>query len=206
MLQRPPTPAKRELQKLSDPERWVEEYGDYLFHYAWSRVRNEAQAEDLVQDTFLIALKSGSAFAGRSAERTWLIGILKHKVIDHFRKTSREHSLEDLQFYSDEESDRFIPDGVFAGGWIHDLGPLEWATDPGSTLDSQAFWKTFHTCSSKLPSKVAAVFTLRELDHIESKEICDMLQISEANLWVMLHRARMALRRCLEMHWFGIQS
>ena len=92
-----------------------------------------------------------------------------------------------------------------AGGWIHELGPLEWSSDPGASLDSQAFWKTFHDCSNKLPKNVATVFTLREVDGIESKEICQLLNISENNLWVMLHRARMALRRCLETNWFGKQ-
>ncbi len=190
---------------LSDPERWVEEHGDYLFKYALVRLRDPAKAEDMVQETFLAALKGGSRFAGRSAEKSWLVGILKNKICDHFRKASRETSFTDLDFYSDEENDRFIPDGIFQGGWIHELGPLEWSPDPGASLDSQAFWKTFHDCSSKLPKNVATVFTLREVDGVESKEICKMLNISENNLWVMLHRARMALRRCLETNWFGKQ-
>ncbi len=191
--------------RLSDPERWVEEHGDYLFKYALVRLRDPAKAEDMVQETFLAALKGGSQFAGRSGEKSWLVGILKNKICDHFRKASRETSFTDLDFYSDEENDRFIPDGIFQGGWIHELGPLEWSPDPGASLDSQAFWKTFHDCSSKLPKNVATVFTLREVDGVESKEICKMLNISENNLWVMLHRARMALRRCLETNWFGKQ-
>ena len=191
--------------RLSDPERWVEEHGDYLFKYALVRLRDPAKAEDMVQETFLAALKGGSQFAGRSAEKSWLVGILKSKICDHFRKASRETSFTDLDFYSDEENDRFIPDGIFQGGWIHELGPLEWSPDPGASLDSQAFWKTFHDCSSKLPKNVATVFTLREVDGVESKEIRKMLNISENNLWVMLHRARMALRRCLETNWFGKQ-
>jgi len=190
---------------LSDPERWVEEHGDYLFKYALVRLRDPAKAEDMVQETFLAALRGGSRFAGRSTEKSWLVGILKNKICDHFRKASRETSFTDLDFYSDEENDRFIPDGIFQGGWIHELGPLEWSPDPGASLDSQAFWKTFHDCSSKLPKNVATVFTLREVDGVESKEICKMLSISENNLWVMLHRARMALRRCLETNWFGKQ-
>ena len=107
-----------------------------------------------------------------------------------------------MEFYSDEESDRFVPDGLFKDGWIHELGPLEWSS-PGASLDSEVFWKTFHDCSNKLPKNIAAVFNLREVDGVESKEICGLLNISESNLWVMLHRARMALRRCLETNWFG---
>ena len=192
---------------LSDPERWVEEHGDPLFKYALVRLRDVARAEDLVQETFLAALRGGQTFAGQSAERSWLIGILKHKILDHFRRASRETSFTDLEFYEDEESDRFIPDGLFQGGWIHDtgrdLGPMEWSDTPGASLDSAAFWKSFRECSGKLPPKIATVFTLREIDGVESREICQTLNLSESNLWVMLHRARMALRRCLETNWFG---
>jgi RNA polymerase sigma-70 factor (ECF subfamily) len=189
-------------QKLSDPERWVDEHGDYLFKFALSRLRDEARAEDAVQETFLAALKGGKSFAGRSAEKSWLVGILKNKIYDHYRKAGRETSFTDMEFYSDEESDRFVPDGVFKDGWIHELGPMEWSS-PGASLDSDLFWKTFNDCSGKLPKNVAAVFTLREVDDMSSKEICALLNISESNLWVMLHRARMALRRCLETNWFG---
>jgi RNA polymerase sigma-70 factor (ECF subfamily) len=192
---------------LSDPGRWVDEHGDYLFKFALARLRDTTKAEDLVQETFLAALKGGQHFAGRSAEKSWLIGILKHKILDHYRQASRLTSFTDLEFYSDEEGDRFIPEGLFTGGWIHEagreLGPMEWSSDPGASLDSAVFWKTFHDCTSKMPKTIAAVFTMREVDGIESREICQTLDISESNLWVMLHRARMALRRCLETNWFG---
>src|SRR6266481_2772509 len=191
---------------LSDPERWVELYGDYLFKYALMRLRDPAKAEDAVQETFLAALKGRKSFAGRSAEKSWLVGILKNKICDYYRKASRETSFTDLEFYSDEESDKFTSDGPFQGGWIHELGPMEWSSEPGAGLDSQAFWKTFHDCSNKMPKNIATVFTMREVDGVESKEICKLLNISESNLWVMLHRARMALRRCLETNWFGKQT
>jgi RNA polymerase sigma-70 factor (ECF subfamily) len=197
----PPDP--RSAPGLSDPERWVTEHGDYLFRYALGRLRDPAKAEDAVQETFLAALKGGKSFAGKSAEKSWLIGILKNKIFDHYRKAARETSFTDLDFYADEESDRFVADGVGQGGWIHELGPLEWSADPGASLDHELFWKTFHDCSSKLPKNVATVFTLREVDGVDSKKICATLNISESNLWVMLHRARMALRRCLETNWFG---
>ena len=111
---------------LSDPERWVELHGDYLFKYALIRLRDPAKAEDAVQETFLAALKGGKSFQGKSAEKSWLVGVLKNKIYDHYRKSSRETSFTDLEFYSDEESDRFVPDGMFKDGWIHELGPLEW--------------------------------------------------------------------------------
>jgi RNA polymerase sigma-70 factor (ECF subfamily) len=187
---------------LSDPERWVELYGDYLFKYALMRLRDSAKAEDAVQETFLAALKGGKNFAGRSAEKSWLVGILKNKIYDYFRKASRETSFTDLDFYADEESDRFVADGLGKGGWIHELGPQDWP-DPSVNLDNEVFWKTYRDCAGKLPKNVAAVFNLREVDGLESKEVCALLNISENNLWVMLHRARMALRRCLETNWFG---
>jgi len=186
-----------------DPERWVAEYGDYLFKYALIRLRDAGRAEDAVQETFLAALKSGGSFAGKSSEKTWLVGILKNKIFDYFRKASRETSFTDLDFYKDEESDRFIADGIGKGGWIHELGPTEWTPEPGAALDSQAFWQTFQECAGKMPQKISAVFCMREVDGVESNKICETLNISESNLWVMLHRARMALRRCLETHWFA---
>jgi len=187
----------------ANPERWVDDYGDYLFKYALMRLRDPLKAEDIVQETFLAALKGAKSFQGRSAEKSWLVGILKNKIFDHYRKAGRETSFTDLDFYNDEESDRFISDGAFQGGWIHELGPMNWSTDPGAGLDNEVFWKTFHDCAGKLPKNISAAFTLREVDGIESKEICALLNISENNLWVMLHRARMALRRCLEINWFG---
>jgi RNA polymerase sigma-70 factor (TIGR02943 family) len=203
-------PAGGEAQKapaaLSDPDRWVELYGDYLFKFAVIRLRDPVKAEDMVQETFLAALKGAKNFAGRSAEKSWLTGILKNKIYDYFRKAGREVAFTDMEFYSDEESKGFVAEGVGQEGWVHELGPLEWSSDPGASLDSQAFWRTFHDCSSKLPKNVATVFNLREVDGVESREICAMLNISENNLWVMLHRARMALRRCLEANWFGKQG
>lgn len=199
-------PAVPGAEALGDPERWVDEYGDYLFRYALVRLRNEAQAEDAVQETFLAALKSTKEFAGKSAPKSWLVGILKNKIADYYRKASRETPFTDLEFLRDEESDRFIQEGVFKGGWIHELGPADWPENPGASLDNAAFWQTFHSCAGKLPEKVARVFLLREVDEVTSEEICAMLNISQSNLWVMLHRARMALRRCLEVNWFQRQE
>ena len=203
----PPGPDQPDATRpgLSDPERWVDDHGDYLFKYAMIRLRDPAKAEDAVQETFLAALKGGQKFQGRSAEKSWLVGILKNKIFDYFRKAGRETSFTDLEFYRDEESDRFVADGLGEGGWIHELGPQEWHRQ-GESLDNELFWQTYRDCAGKLPKKVAAVFTMREVDGVESKEICELLGISESNLWVMLHRARMALRRCLETNWFQKQA
>jgi RNA polymerase sigma-70 factor (ECF subfamily) len=189
--------------ELGNPEAWVDAYGDYLFRYALTRLRDETLAEDMVQETFLAALKAGGSFAGKSSPKSWLVGILKNKIIDHFRRASRETSFTNLEFYRAEEKERFVPDGIFQGGWIHELGPVEWSPDPGMSLDNEVFWKTFHDCAGKLPRNVSHVFVLREVDELPTAEICELLNISPNNLWVMLHRARMALRRCLETNWFG---
>jgi len=187
----------------SNPETWVDQYGDYLFKFALLRLRDATKAEDAVQETFLAALKTGKSFAGQSSERTWLIGILKNKIYDYFRKAGRETSFTDLEFYADQENEPFVDGGLRGGSWIHNQGPSEWQSGPGANLDTEEFWKAFRFCSEKLPKKISAVFTLREIDGVESREICSLLDISESNLWVMLHRARMALRRCLETNWFG---
>lgn len=200
----PPPQPDRQPGARPDPGRWVDDYGDYLFRFALARLRDPVKAEDAVQETFLAALKGVGTFAGRSAEKSWLVGILKRKIFDHFRKASRETTFTDLDFYRDEEGDRFVAGGLGAGGWIHELGPQAWP-DAGQSLDNELFWKAYGDCAGRLPQKVAAVFNLREVDGVESREICAMLNISESNLWVMLHRARMALRRCLETNWFAKQ-
>jgi len=200
-VQTPPAKSAPAAPCLSDPKQWVDLYGDYLFRYAMMRMGEATKAEDAVQDTFLAALKGGKSFAGRSGEKSWLVGILKNKISDYYRRASRETSFTDLEFYADEENSPFIPEGLGQDGWLHDCAPREWSR-PGDGLDSETLWETFRACSSKLPKNVAIVFNLREVDGIEGKKICAMLNISESNLWVMLHRARMALRRCMEIHWF----
>jgi RNA polymerase sigma-70 factor (ECF subfamily) len=179
----------------------VDLYGDYLFQHALFRLRDRAKAEDVVQETFLAALKAGQTFAGRASAKSWLLGILKHKICDCYRTESRETPFTDLTFYAASENELFRARGLAEGEWLHRYGPAEWP-DPGAGLDQETFWKTFHSCMQKMPQRVAAAFSLREIDGLEGKEICSTLGISEDNLWVMLHRARMALRRCLEIHWF----
>lgn len=209
-LSSPPPPARPAVSTaLSEPKRsapdatcvkrWVDEHGDFLFKYALSRVRNHAMAEDLVQDTFIAALHAWTRFKGGSSERSWLCGILKNKTLDHFRKLGRETSFTDLEFLSDECAEKFGPRGF----WHHELGPKEWREDVDEVKHRSEFWQTLHDCLSHQPANPARVFALREIDGVPSKEICRALNITESNLWVMLHRSRMALRECLEEHWFG---
>lgn len=182
----------------ADPERWVDEHGDCLYRYALTRVRREEIAEDLVQETLLVAVRTHERFAGRSSERSWLVGILKNKICDHFRKLGRETNFTDLEFFSDEHSDRFDSENY----WIHERGPSEWKPEGEEALKRAEFWQALQGCLGKLPERVAQVFMMREMDDVPGKEVCETLNITEANLWVMLHRARMALRQCLEINFF----
>ncbi len=181
-----------------DPERWVDEHGDCLFRFALTRVRNEAIAEDLVQDTLLAAVRTQERFGGRSSERSWLVAILKHKICDHFRKLGRETTFSDLEFFSDEHSDRFDGDNY----WIHARGPSDWKSEGEEAMKRAEFWQALHACLGRLPQRIAQVFMMREMDGVPSKEVCELMNISESNLWVMLHRARMALRQDLEATFF----
>lgn len=181
-----------------EPATWVDEHGDCLYRYALARVRKPELAQDLVQETFLSAIRSREKFAGQSSIRSWLCGILKHKICDHYRKLGRETSFTDLEFLNDECEEKFVPEGY----WVHINGPKEWKPEADEVMHRDEFWQTMRDCLSKLPERVANVFMLREMEEVESKEICKMLSISDSNLWVMLHRARMALRECLANNWF----
>lgn len=183
-----------------DAGRWVEEHGECLYRFALLRVRSPEIAEDLVQDTLLAAVRTQDQFSGRSTERSWLVGILKHKIADHFRKLGRETNFTDIEFLQDELSHKFED-----GFWNHDIGPVEWTQNDAVTYRSE-FWQIMRACLGKLPPRVADVFMMREMDEQGTEEICDSLNITQSNLWVMLHRARMALRECLEMNWFGKEA
>src|SRR5260370_25197099 len=193
----PAAPKRGRAQ--TNPGRWLDEHGDGLFRYALARVRRREAAEDLVQETMMSAIRSRERFAGQSSERSWLTGILKHKIGDHFRKLGRETSFTDLESLSDEFSEKFVPEGY----WVHVKGPKEWKPESDEVMHRAEFWQTMRHCLDNLPDPIATVFILPELHQVESKEICSMLSISEGNLWVMLHRARMALRECLEINWFN---
>jgi RNA polymerase sigma-70 factor (TIGR02943 family) len=195
------TPAPRGADRLN-PERWPEEHGDALFSFVMARVRSHSVAQDVVQETFLAALKARGSFAGRSSERAWLFGILRNKLADYYRLQSRETPWADPEFSGAVDEGLFHGSGPGKDGWISKLAPKRWAA-PDESLVGKEFEGVFNQCLSGLPERVAHVFLLREVDETPSDIICKELGISSTNLWVMLHRARMALRRCLEAHWFG---
>jgi RNA polymerase sigma-70 factor (ECF subfamily) len=184
----------------TSPDRWVDEHGDALYRYALAHVRHAGVAQDLVQETFLAALRSRASFAGRSSERTWLIGILKHKIGDHLRRAYRERET----WAEDDSPAAGAPLFDERGHWRHreGLGPGQWGRPADLALEDAEFWGVLERCLGALSARSAEAFVLRELDSLSTDEICKVLNVTATNLWVMLHRARMRLRRCLELSWF----
>lgn len=184
-----------------DPGSWLDEHGDVLYRFALARVRDPATAEDLVQDTLLAAWQSRDRYEGRASERTWLAGILKHKIMDHFRRLYRREAPLSLD---DEDSAALTKDFDRHDHWdVHGgRAPKSWG-DALAAFDRAEFWRAFEDCMEHLPTGTARAFALRELDGWTTEDICKALQISTTNLWVMLHRARTRLRRCLETTWFA---
>ncbi len=184
----------------SDPSEWLDRHCDALFRYALLRTRDAELAEEMVQECLLAALKARSAFAGKSSERTWLIGILKRKLIDHARRKERERSQGDN---ASQQTGEFIEAMVFDRRGFWKEAPARWGGDPRRQAQAREFRAVFDRCIETLPSPLAEAFLLREVDQLESKEICEVLDLSPTNLWTRLHRARLALRACLEKNWFG---
>jgi RNA polymerase sigma-70 factor (ECF subfamily) len=173
----------------------VDAYGDTLYRYALAKLHERSTAQDVVQDTFLAAVKGMDRFTGKSSERTWLIGILKHKIVDYVRKASRERSYGDVseaEGLLDESLDR-------KGHWK--TGDPDWRIHPRKAFEQREFWIVFESCLAEMPERLQAVFRLRELEGGSAEEICEELTITSTNLWVMLHRARARLKTCLESRW-----
>lgn len=187
----------KEKAKLSPPEDWLENYGDLLYRYAYFRVNDQNTAEDLVQETLLAALKSRQNFAGRSSESTWLVGILKNKILDYLRKYLREQTLEagDAAEQEDDLSAYFAANGHWK------TLPTVWE-NPDESLEQTEFWTVFEQCVAGIPPKQAQVFRLCEIEGMSGKEVGKELGMTSTNIWVALHRARLKLRDCLERTWF----
>lgn len=181
-------------------EAWVDQYGDALFHFALARVNKREVAEDLVQETFLAAVQSQERFKGQSSEKTWLFGILKHKVIDHYRKNKSTIYAQD-RWHDPDNLDGFFNE---KGGW--QVRPQHWSANPGKSQEVKEAFDHFYRCLSDLPQKTADVFVFREIEGLRTDEICKRLDITSTNCWVILYRARMLLRKCLELVGFGRQQ
>ncbi len=188
--------------QIESPESWVDQYGDFLYHFTLSRIKDPSIAEDLVQETFLAALKARKNFQGRSTARTWLIAILKHKIVDHIRKQVREQTSDKVEsIFNAAANDPVESSFTDEGGWR--TRPSKWTIDPTKLYEQKEFMDILYHCLAELPERQAEAFMMREIDGFNTEEICKLLNISATNSWVMLYRARMWLRRCLENNWLN---
>jgi RNA polymerase sigma-70 factor (ECF subfamily) len=179
-----------------NPDKWINNYADYLFNYAVVRVNDGDLAKDLVQETFYAGLKSAKNFLGKSTERTWLVSILKRKVIDHYRKTNSEKGQAEVRM-------NFYDTGENEGSWIEERVPQSWDNASEKTIENQELKTQLEICIDNLPEKYAMVFRMKTIQEFETEEICKELDITASNLWVIIHRARTQLRKCMEDNWFN---
>ncbi|OBQ56043.1 sigma-70 family RNA polymerase sigma factor [Tamlana sp. s12] len=176
-----------------NPNKWIDLYSDYLFNYTISRVSDRDMAQDLVQDTFLAALKAMKNFKGEASERTWLISILKRKIIDHYRKiNSNKGKAEVRMHYKDADGD---------GDWLEERVADPFDKTAEDALENSELGDAIHNCLSKLPKKQADVFKMKTILNYETETICNELNITASNLWVIIHRARTAMADCLKENW-----
>jgi RNA polymerase sigma-70 factor (ECF subfamily) len=172
-----------------------------LLRFAQVQLRNEAWAEDVVSETLIAILEKPQSFAGDSSLKTWVIGILKHKIIDQLRRQKREVQIETDDDRSMDEAIEALFDST--GHWA-ERQPA-WG-EPEDTLQRQDFFRVLEACIEKLPANTARVFMMREWLELETEEICKELAMSTSNCWVVLYRARMRLKECLQLNWFGVAA
>ena len=185
------------MNKPINPEQWLENYGDDLYRYAFSRTSNTQIAEDLVQDTLMAAFEGKDRFSYKSTEKTWLTGILKHKILDYFR-----HHYQKIKFESNDTVASELEQLYFDDKEHWQYFPIGWSTQE-STLSNQDFWTTFNDCLKALPPHMMQLFLLRQ-DGLSSEQLCKIFDIKTTNnIWVTLSRTRMRLRHCLEVRWFN---
>ncbi|MDC6362418.1 MULTISPECIES: sigma-70 family RNA polymerase sigma factor [Flavobacteriaceae] len=177
------------------PENWVDHYADYLFNYAVARVSDAEIAKDLVQETFFAGLNSAKNYKGDAAERTWLIAILKRKVIDHYRKINSKKGKAEVRVSYSSDSDA-------EGDWLEEQVADPFSQDGDNVLENEELGFAIQECISKLPRKQAQVFQMKTIQGMSTEDICNELDINPSNLWVMIHRARTALMGCLNDNWF----
>ena len=180
----------------NDPVTWLEQYGDALFRFARARVQDTFTAEDLLQETLLAAYRSRSSFSHQSTVKTWLIGILKHKIADYYRKTQPEHLDENLDEFAGGLANLFDQKEKWK------IKPGSWGGDPKNVYERQEIMAAIQACLEDMPRKMSMAYTLRELEGVTTTEICTLFQVSQNNCNVIFYRARMLLRRCLEVNWF----
>jgi len=188
-----PNPDESVKNAHHNIDKLVSRHAEALYSYALMRVQKKDLAEDMVQETLLAALKSWEKFAGDSSVRTWLIGILRHKILDFFRQHHDSERVDD-ETWRAEYFDR-------KRHWKDKM--VNWKTNPATLVENNEFWKILQDCLKELSQVMAKAFVMRELEGLSSEQVCKHLEISQTNLWVRLHRARLQLRRCLEINWFA---
>ena len=178
-----------------DPNKWIDSYSDYLYNYTITRVSDREIAQDLVQDTFFAGLKSMKNFKGEASERTWLVSILKRKIIDHYRKINSNKGKAEVRiaYNSDSETE---------GDWLEERVADPFDKTAEDNLENKELGLAIHNCIGKLPEKQATVFKMKTLSGYETEAICNELSITPSNLWVIIHRARTAMAECLKQNWF----
>ncbi|MBT8303246.1 MAG: sigma-70 family RNA polymerase sigma factor [Bacteroidia bacterium] len=177
-----------------NPNRWIDKYSDYLFNYTITRVNDREMAQDLVQDTFFAGLKSMKNFKGEASERTWLVSILKRKIIDHYRRINSKKGKAEVRisYNSDAESE---------GDWLEERVADPFDKTAEDNLENSELGLAIHDCIDKLPEKQATVFKMKTLLGYETEAICNELNITPSNLWVIIHRARTMMAECLKKNW-----
>lgn len=176
-----------------------------LLRYAHLQLRDDAAAEDAVQETLLAALAAPDKFQGRAALQTWLTSILRNKIIDHIRRAARQPNIQNLVHDERNEGDENDFDALFLPDGHWEQTPSDWG-NPAQSYENSRFHDVFEACATLLPAQTARVFLMREMLGLETDEICKELAISTSNCWVVLYRARMRLRECLQKNWFGEQA
>jgi RNA polymerase sigma-70 factor (TIGR02943 family) len=185
-----------EQKHTLNTNKWIDNYADYLYNYSISRVNNSDLAKDLVQDTFFAGLKSAKNFQGKASERTWLVSILKRKIIDHYRKINSKKGQAEVRM-------SFYDDGENEGSWLEERVPQSWDNASEKKIENEELRNQLELCINKLPEKYAMVFRMKTVQEFETEEICKELGITSSNLWVIIHRARTQLRKCMEDNWFN---
>ncbi|MES2428431.1 MAG: sigma-70 family RNA polymerase sigma factor [Bacteroidota bacterium] len=183
--------------QLLNPHKWVDNHADYLYAFAMSRLSDEEQARDLVQEVFLAALERSDKFEGKSSERTWLTAILKNKIIDIYRKRSPGLNNLPVKAAEQEQQDFFYEDGH----WKEEHWPQEFGLNTDDPLHEKEFNKVLQHCMKKLPALWFAVFTMKHMEDESTETICTELKVTSANFWVIIHRAKINLRACLQKTW-----
>lgn len=190
-----------QTQNILNPNNWIKIYSDELFGYAMNKTGNTDLAEDLVQETFLAGLKSLSNFKGQSSERTWLFSILKFKIANYYRKASTKYEISNSKFNNEDNS--FI-DNYFTedGDWKESAAPKHWGNDHSYAIENKELGSALNGCIEKLSDSQKQLVLLKLVEEEETEIVCKELNITPTNYWVIIHRAKLQLRACLEKNWF----